>query len=247
MLHGDAGNPRSLQRISEMDRVADRHGFFVVYPEGSGWLGWPPRSWNAGNCCGYARNAGVDDVAFLRALIAQLLRTHPIDPARVYAAGISNGGMMAHRLACELSDRLAAIAVVSGTLAVERCSPSRPLPLLMIHGTADRYVPYEGGRGALAKDQRTDRAVADVASWWAARNGCDPAPRHEERGRIRQQAYEGCAEAADVLLYTLQGGGHAWPGGLRGWRFGKTPATELPASEVIWEFFSRHQLPGKNQ
>ena len=176
VLHGDAGSAREAQRITGMDAVADRHGFFVAYPEGSGWADLPPRSWNAGTCCGYARNARVDDVQYLRALIAHLLKTQPIDPQRVYATGISNGGMMAHRLGCELSDRIAAIAPVAAALAVPSCAPQRPVPILMFHGTADRAVPYDGGRGSAEPDGRMDPAAAAVASFWAAHNRCASTP-----------------------------------------------------------------------
>ena len=246
LLHGDAGNPRSVQRITGMDALADQEGWWVVYPQGSGWMDWPPRSWNAGTCCGYARNARVDDVAFIRALIEALERAHPIDPARIYAAGLSNGGMMAHRLACELSDRLAAVAVVAGALTVPACAPAHPVPVLMIHGTADRYVPYEGGRGVLEPTGRLDPPVETVSRFWVSQNGCTGAPSVQRTGRVTRADYPGCAERAHVVLYTIDGGGHAWPGGRRGWRFGAPPAPEVSATRWIHEFFVQHVRQTKN-
>jgi len=240
VLHAHGGDARQAARVSGMSAKADAEGFFVAYPNGSGWRD-VNRSWNAGHCCGYAMNAQVDDVAFIRALIAHLVTTQPIDPGRVYAAGISNGAMMAHRLGCELSDRIAAIAPVAGTLGASACAPSQPVSVLMIHGTSDPYVPYAGGRGAATRDGRVDRSASDVASFWVAQNRCRSEPDIEERGRIRRARYAGGAEGAEVLLYVIRGGGHAWPGGARGWRFGAAPSPELAATEVMWDFFSRHR------
>jgi polyhydroxybutyrate depolymerase len=240
VLHAHGGDARQAAHISGMSAKADAEGFFVAYPLGSGWRGIN-RGWNAGHCCGYAMSAQVDDVAFIRALIDHLLTTHPIDPGRVYVTGISNGAMMAHRLGCELSDRIAAIAPVAGTLGLAACVPSHPVSVLMIHGTADPYVPYAGGRGVAARDERVDRPISAVVSRWVAHNRCQSEPEIEERGAIRRERYGGGTGGAEVILYTIRDGGHAWPGGARGWRFGATPSRELSATDVLWDFFLRHR------
>ena len=127
-----------------MNQMADQGQFIAAYPEGASWLETPWRSWNAGQCCGYAMHRGVDDVEFIRRLIDELIARHAVDPQRVYVTGVSNGGMMAHRLGCELSDRIAAIAPIAGSLGVA-CHPTSPVSVMIVHGTNDRHVPYEDG------------------------------------------------------------------------------------------------------
>ncbi len=231
-----------MRKISGMNAVADREGFFVAYPDGTGWGALPPYSWNAQTCCGYAQNAKVDDTGFIRQLIDQLLKQYPIDPAKIYAAGISNGGMMTHRLACELSDRIAAVAVVSGALTVPSCSPQRPVAVLMFHGTEDHYVPYAGGEGSLESRGRTDPPAETVAAFWVANNRCSPQPELTRSGKVQRAAYAHCAQSAEVVLYTLEGEGHAWPGGKRGWRFGQQPTQAISANDLIEAFFAAHPL-----
>lgn len=239
-LHGDAGSGAQMRAISGMNDVADSRGFYVVYPTGSGWANLPPYSWNAGTCCGYAQNAQVDDVGFILKLIDDIGQRYPIDPARVYAAGISNGGMMAHRLACEASGRIAAVAVVSGTLGVSSCTPAHPRAIVMFHGTQDNYIPYAGGHGSMEINGRADPSVETVVSFWARVNRCEAMPRNERQGRILKTAYSACADSASVVLYTLEGEGHAWPGGKKGWALGQAPSQLLSASRMMWEFFAEH-------
>ncbi|HUJ70694.1 MAG TPA: PHB depolymerase family esterase, partial [Verrucomicrobiae bacterium] len=145
VLHGGGGNAEGAIRMTGFNQKADKEGFVVVYPNGSGRLKTRLLTWNSGNCCGYALDSGVDDVGFIRALIDELKKTRAVDPQRVYATGISNGGMMTYRLACELSDKIAAIAPVAGALNLENCQPTRPVSVIIFHGTADEHVLYNGG------------------------------------------------------------------------------------------------------
>lgn len=243
VLHGHNGSAESIRRVSGMDRMADRAGFLVAYPEGTGWRGLPPRGWNAGSCCGYAMHARVDDVGFLRALITRLIDEAGVDPARVYVTGISNGAMMAHRAACELAGAVAAIAPVAGTPDFSTCHPAAPVSVLIVHGTADGYVPYTGGQGRLARDDRIDPPVTEAVRFWVAHNRCEMPPARGARGRIREERYAGGMQGAEVVLMSVEGGAHAWPGGAPGWRFGARPTRELSATDVIWDFFARHPLP----
>lgn len=190
-LHGHGGTAARMRRTTNFNALADAHGFFTAYPEGASWRNTAWRSWNAGGCCGFARQTNVDDVAFLRALIADARERYAVDPQRIFVAGVSNGGMMAYRAACELSADIAGIAVVAGSMQSPRCEPAHPVAVMIMHGTADRLVPYGGGPGGDAEERRTDPPVASAVEFWTRHN----------RGR------------ADVLLRTIEGGRHSWPAG----------------------------------
>jgi polyhydroxybutyrate depolymerase len=224
-LHGLGSSAAEQARLSGMSDLADRQDFVVVYPQGRG----APAAWYIGTGL-----QATEDVRYLRDLIDFLLARMSIDAGRIYATGYSNGGGMANRLGCALSDRLAAIASVSGAyLQHGSCPPGRPLPVLAFHGTADAIVPY-GGDSILP-------AVHDWAEAWAARNGCDEAPAVENlEGGTAVETWSGCQAGARVVLYTIDGGGHTWPGsGLA--RLQNAAAPPLPATELIWNFFESQQ------
>ena len=234
-LHGFASWPANQMSVSQWNDLADEHGFIVVYPSGTGF----PKRWNTS---GVASDDAADDVAFLSDLIDTLSQQYTIDPARIYANGLSNGAGMSNLLACTRSDRIAAIGGVAGayTAPVQGCSPTRPVPIIAFHGTADPIVPYAGG--AAGPNGFVFPAVPDWAAAWAARNGCgetpEDLPASDEVSGVR---YTGCTDGADVVFYTIQGGGHSWPGG------GKLPkgivghtTEDINASAVMWEFFTQH-------
>lgn len=241
VLHGGGGDGHGMRRLTGMDALAERAGFVVVYPDGY------RKSWADGRGTTAAEQAGVDDVAFLRALIQHLVRQYGVDPKRVYAAGISNGGLMVGRLACELSDRIAAFAVVAATFPESLtlgCHPPRPVPILFIHGTLDPILPASGGVPRFGAGGRLLSAEGAV-EFWRGRDACtrppvearliDPVPDGTQtllRGWV-------CAQGSRVLFYRVEGGGHTWPGG---WQYlpqalvGRT-SRDFNASEVIWDFF----------
>ena len=140
VLHGGTQSPESAERMSGMSRKADKENFIVVYPRGTGLL----PTWNSGNCCGYAFREKVNDVGFLRALLEKVEHDYSVDPKRIFMTGISNGGMMSYRAACEMADQIAAIAPVEGAQNLN-CRPSAPVSVLVFHGTADRLVAFDGG------------------------------------------------------------------------------------------------------
>jgi polyhydroxybutyrate depolymerase len=227
-----------MQLVETME-LADVHGFIAVYPDGIG------RSWNAGACCGPANGAGgeapVDDVAFVRAVLADVEQdVGCIDRSRVYAAGFSNGGFLAHRLACEAPDAFAAIAAVSAVNGVAACEPGRPVPVLQMNGTTDELVTYGGG---FSFDGITDGAFISArasAEGWAARDGCAATPSTTfERGAARCETYGGCTGGTEVTLCTLEGAGHCW--------FGEpfcplgTNSFDLDATEATWDFLRRYR------
>ena len=234
-FHGFTSSPTAQEYYSVMDETADREGFAVVYPQGTG----APASWNAGACCGSAVADEVDDVGFVSAMIDAIGESVCLDHARVYSTGLSNGGFLSYRLACELSDRIAAIAPVAGVMGMETCEPSRAVPVLHFHGTADALVPYDGG-GATGFPS-VDATVSD----WAERDGCtgDPVVTFED-GDARCEAWSGCDQGSAVELCTIDGGGHTWPGGRVPAVVGVT-SDDLSASERMWDFFAAHPLPGR--
>jgi polyhydroxybutyrate depolymerase len=247
-LHGGGGTGRSAMEQTGFNDLADKFGFIVVYPNGTGregFLSGTPRNrqlltWNAGSCCGYARNSDVDDVGFIRELIKTLESKYQIDKKRIYVTGMSNGGMMAYRLACELSDKIAAIGVVSGVMTTSVCEPKNPVSVIHIHGAMDNNVPMEGGVGSNALDRVPKPPVMDSIKFWVKQNKCDEKPEVTVSGSVEKSVYQCKNKDLEVAFYLIKNGGHAWPGGRRMSTLLDKPAQELSASPIIWEFFEKH-------
>lgn len=223
-FHGFGSNAAEQEILSGMSTLADDAGFIVVYPQG---LGDTP-AWRIG-----PGEAFEKDRDFVGDLLAELETVYPIDRRRVFATGMSNGGGFVHRLGCEMADRFAAIAPVSGAyLLPEPCRPTRPLPVLAFHGTGDRIVPYDGAGKALLP-------IPTWAAGWAARDGCVGAPQvFFDQGGVLGERWLDCDEHAEVVLYTIDGGGHTWPGALA-----LPGANTIDASAIIWDFFVSHPRP----
>jgi polyhydroxybutyrate depolymerase len=266
-IHGGGGNARAAARTAcpggDLDSkdclhaMANREGVAVIYPNGTRSRLLPNvRTWNAGGgakgwqcVSGRACKEGVDDIAYFRALLDDLERWVAVDARRVHATGLSNGGAMSHRLACQMGGRIASIAAVGGAnqyATTASCAPPRPVPVLQIHGSADPCWPYEGGEAACAqRDDMTKISVDESMRVWATINGCG-APGSaevlaaEKDIKTEQVRWTGCR--AETVLIRVNGGGHVWPGGwayfgervigpmVRGWS----------ANRVILDFFSRH-------
>lgn len=241
VFHGGGGAAASARQQTRMSVKGEAEGFIAVYPQGSGGVLGRLRTWNAGTCCGDAMKHRVDEIAFVGALIDDLRATFAIDLARIYATGISNGGMMAYEVACALADRIAAIAVVAGEMtALDRCHPARPVPVLAIHGSADRNLPIQGGPGAKAVAVHDVRSVAAAIDFWRRRDACGDAAEIDPTAPVRRTRYRSCAAGTEVELVVIEGGGHSWPGGERLARFLDAPSPALDATDEIWRFFARH-------
>lgn len=227
-FHGNNGQADWFEGTSRLSPLADRENFIAVYPQGAGehptWETWE----------------GSKDVQFIRDLIDRLEILCSIDPARIYATGLSLGGGMANRLACDLSDRIAAIGPVAGAyLNADLCSPSRPVPVMAVHGTADSIIFYNGfppGGNSPGAYFTVGVPIPQWASAWAQRNGCNARSSIVFReDPVSGQQWGNCRAGADVLLYTIRDGEHNWA----------TPAAEFNVEQSIWDFFSRHPLvPG---
>lgn len=243
VFHGGGGSGAQARRQYGMSELGRREGFIAVHPDGSARRGIPLRTWNAGTCCGYAQEQRIDEIAFVAALLDSLQARLRIDPARVYAAGMSNGGMMAYQAACALGGRIAAIGVVAGELTVPDCRPPRPVSVLAIHGTADDHLPFDGGPGPESLDPHDTRPVSYALDTWRRIDRCPATPSVSRAGAVTHTRYAGCADGTAVELYAIQGGGHAWPGAdppRMGRRRRDTPGDALDATRVLWSFFQAH-------
>jgi len=238
VLHGGGTHAEAAELMSGFSRKADREGFIVAYPNGTGRLKDRILTWNAGNCCGYAMDNRVDDMGFIRTLIERLERDFKVDSSRIYVTGISNGGMMAYRLAFELSDKIAAIAPVAGALNIDG-QPTQPVSVIIFHGTDDEHVLYEGGKPKKQADwhSRVDRPVSYAVEFWVKHNGCATRPQRTEKGNIITETYSGGRNGSEVTLVTIRGGNHSWPGGPHIAAFLDKPTPEISATDVMWEFF----------
>jgi polyhydroxybutyrate depolymerase len=245
VLHGGGSEARRMPRFTGMDSIADREKFIVVYPQGY------HRHWNDGR---KDINESVDDIAFFQAMINYFEEHDRIDPRRIYATGISNGGFMVQRLACEMSTQLAAVASVAATMSEDlavRCKPAQPISVLFMNGTSDPIVPYQGGEVHIGRSKRgavlsTQQAVEK----WLTTDGCADEPIQDtladrnpfDHTRVYRTRYMNCRQGTAVELYTIAGGGHTWPGGpqylparIVGWA-----SRDINASEIIWQFFAAH-------
>lgn len=242
MLHGFGGNADQAEHDYGLTEKGNGAGFVVVYPDGTQSNG-PARlrSWNTGTCCPVAQDNGVNDVHFISVLIDQLVANYKIDPKRVYVAGMSNGAMMAYTLACDLSDKIAAITSVSGTLMVSSpCQPSRTVPILHIHSALDTKVPYYGGYG-MASHYFT--SVDSTMSVWTALDSCNTPPQVTGGTNYSRTEWLGHDGRVAIDLYLTQDGGHSWPGGLKPRWQADAPSTALNATDLLWDFFQQYKLP----
>jgi polyhydroxybutyrate depolymerase len=237
VFHAGGGRARDIAPHTGFSRLADQEGFVVVYPQGL------RGRWNDGR--GFA-TATHDDVGFVRALLDTLERELGVDSKRVYATGISNGAMFAYRLACDLPGTFAAVAPVAGALPAELapgCAHAVPVSVVAFQGTADPLMPYLGGGAGQRRVLSAERSLGV----WAALARCTGTPvttdepdRVADGTRVRHTTWLGCREGRAVELYTIEGGGHTWPGGPEAGRRVGRVTREIDATHVIWEFFAGH-------
>ena len=223
-FHGASSTSGEFESYSGFTRVSDREGFIVAYLQAQGEY----RFWNT------TTGSDNQDILFARDVIKELESRCNIDPNRIYASGHSNGGGMANRLACDLSERIAAIGSVSGAYRwSETCSPTRPVPVLGVHGTDDTVIPYNGYQDGKLPPMvygMVDTPIPQWASAWGARNGCDDEPSSaDQSAQVTKEEWSHCRADAAVILYTIHGGGHSW-------------TQAIDAAQVIWDFFAQHPL-----
>lgn len=241
-LHGGGGNMhyQATEAYYHLISKSDQAGFIAVFPNGYSRLrSGKFATWNAGICCGKARDEQVDDVGFIQKVVADIKSKANVDPKRVYANGMSNGGMMAYRLACELTDTFAAIAAVAGTDGSQHCTPSKPIAILHIHALDDERVLFHGGSGVKSQTHANFVSVPDTIHKWVQLNACNPSPQ-----RVLQvsgaycDVYSACQNNTQVKLCVTDTGGHAWPGGSK--VRGAAGSTAINANDMIWAFYQAH-------
>ena len=243
-LHGATMNGPMMAWFSGLNRKADEAGFIAVYPNGTGTNS--SYFWNGGS--GPAAQNKVDDVAFIDALLDDLGRAYPVDARRVYATGMSNGAMMAYRLAAELSGRIASIAPVSGTVATEIGQPKRPMSVLHFHGTKDEFIPFTGGKGAKSIFGTNYRPVEDSIRAWVAANGCAETPiidvldKGSDGMKVIRRTFGSGRDGSEVVLVVIEGGGHTWPGKKSTAAVLGRSTRNVSANDLMWEFFQKHPM-----
>lgn len=241
-FHGGFGNAEQFEGQSLLSEKADESNFIVIYPDGLGFLAAPNfHYWNAGICCGYPYINDIDDVNFIRNLIDHAVDEYAIDENRVYATGMSNGAFMSYRLACELSDKIAAIAPVAGGMVVESCDADRPVPVIHFHSYLDENIPYLGGVGGGVTSHHNP-PLDSVMNVWAAKGSCDvlnDTVYHEADYTFVR--WNSCDCEAEVNYYITADGGHSWPGGTST-ALGDDVSETLNANDLMWEFFQKHTL-----
>ncbi|MGE5650449.1 MAG: alpha/beta hydrolase family esterase [Bacillota bacterium] len=245
-LHGGGGSMDYQADDARYGLIgkSEREGFVALFPNGFSKLrSGKFATWNAGNCCGGARDENIDDAGFIRQAVDRLTRQMNIDRNRVYATGMSNGGMMAYRLACEMPDVFRAIASVAGTDNTRSCNPKSPVAVLHIHARNDNHVLFAGGAGAGLPDASkvTDfTSVADTVAKWVQLDGCSATPRRIlDKDGAYCELHAPCRGQAEVELCVTESGGHSWPGGQKA-RGDEPPSQAISANDVMWEFFKRH-------
>jgi polyhydroxybutyrate depolymerase len=246
VLHGAYNTGCDVAEMSRMNAMSDEKGFLVVYPDGAGGLF--NQTWNATLCCDPARQSGVDDAGFIDAIIDDLgvNLNHDINPKRIYVAGFSNGGMMAHAVACRLSHRVAAVGIVAGTGVLDpaACGPAHPVSVIAIHGDQDPRVQYNGGTFPSRAGGQAYPGIREVVAFWRDHNQAGTTVPVQPVDTVAEvERYTGGIDGTEVVLYTVQGGNHSWPGGRRVFLFGQNPTPDFSATTALWEFFDQHPKP----
>lgn len=246
VFHGGGGDPLNAERMTGFTELGRQQGFAVLYPQGTPAAGQRLGTWNAEHCCGTAMRQRVNDTGFVIAVLDDVQRRHAIDARRVYATGLSNGGMMVHRVAATHPERWAAIAPVIASLFGDEPLPASPVPAFIVNGELDASVPVDGG----APGGRFRRSwggmpllpVSSQSRFWAQANGCQVGPDKQFTPSHVHWQYR-CAKGRDVERVLVTGVGHAWPGGERGAPGADDPGTAYNATQAIWRFFERHRRP----
>ncbi|CAH0995870.1 hypothetical protein EMA8858_01998 [Emticicia aquatica] len=238
-MHGGGGSADQCESDYSLTQKANSENFVIVYPEGvqsNGIL--RARTWNAGTCCDYAVEKNIDDVHFISVLIDELLKNYKLNPKKVYLTGMSNGAILSYRLACEIPNKITAIAAVSGPMSLkDECKSLKPIPIMHLHSVLDQKVPVNGGTGIFGN---TFPAVMSGLNSWSKINECKtPAKVIKDDSKYKLTQWLDCKNNAVITYYLTKDGGHSWPGAIKVRAAADEPSTVINANDLIFDFFKQ--------
>lgn len=250
VLHGGRSNGENIAKATRFSAKADKHGFITVYPDGTGKMQGRRLTWNAGECCDFAMEENANDIAFIEGLIDYMVKFQGVNPHHVYVAGLSNGGMLAYRLAGALSGKIAAVGIVSAAMFPSQPAPTQPVSIMIMHGKRDQVIPIAGGAvenkiiSSYVREGTAFLSAQDAFDYWRKNNGCKGDMATETKGRILTQIYRQCKDQTITALQVLENSGHNWPGSP------KMVYSEFDdgsnymghdATDVLWDFFAQQR------
>lgn len=239
VFHGGLGSPDNIEKMTDFSSKADREGFIVVYPYGTGSFDKKLLTWNTWDCCGYAQKKNINDVEFIKKLLAQVKTKYKINDKMIYATGLSNGGMMSYLLACELPEEFAAVAPVAATMFKDsECNSSEEISMIIFNSLDDKHIPYEGGVGEESIVKADKMPVEKVVDFWVNKFNCRLLKQTD--GYDYQKINFGNSDGIEIVFYRLLKGGHTWPGGEKIRFLADAPLKSISATDLIWNFFKNH-------
>ncbi len=239
VFHGGGGNPDNIEKTTDFSTKADKEGFIVVYPYGTGSFPKKLLTWNTWDCCGYADKKNIDDVSFIKKVLEIIKTKYSVNQNMIFATGLSNGGMMCYLLACEMPDQFAAVAPVAATMFDEnQCTANSEISMIIFNSIDDKHIPYEGGIGDESIVKVEKMPVEKVVNFWVNKFNCVLLNKTEvsSYNKIDYMNKKG----TEIIFYKMMGGGHSWPGGERGRFRADKPVKDVSATDLIWEFFKNH-------
>ncbi len=239
VFHGGLGNPDMIAKKTRFSEKADKEGFIVVYPYGTGSFNKKLLTWNTWDCCGYAYKNNINDVDFINAVLKRIKSEYVIDEKRIYAAGLSNGGMMCYLLACELSEHFAAIAPVAASMFdTISCRPEKEVSIIAFNSINDENIPYNGISEEDSSAEMKTLPVEKVINMWVNNFDCVHL-RTSDSSSFQKTDYIN-KNGTEIILYKMFSGGHSWPGGEKLRKFADNPVKNISATDIIWEFFKKN-------
>jgi polyhydroxybutyrate depolymerase len=235
-FHGGLGNPDIMDKQTRLSQKADKEGFILVYPYGTGSFDKKLLTWNTWDCCGYANKKNINEVDFINAVVQEVKFNYSVDEKRIYATGLSNGGMMCYLLACELPDQFAAFAPVVATMFdTINCRAKNEVSFIIFNSLDDEHIPYNGGIGDKSLVDVEKLPVETTVNLWVKKYGCYLMNKSESISFIKTNYKNNYG--TEIVFYKMLSGGHSWPGGEKIRRFADNPVKNVSATDLIWDFF----------
>lgn len=239
VFHGGLGNPDNIEQTTNFSVKSDKEDFIVVYPYGTGAFPKKLLTWNTWDCCGYADKNDINEVEFVNLVLQEVKEKYRVNDKMIYATGFSNGGMMCYLVACEMSDKFAAVAPVAATMfKTEQCPAGSEISMIIFNSVDDKHIPYEGGVGEESIVQVEKLPVEKVVEYWKDKFSCVFFNQSDSPNFHRINYGNG--NGTEIIFYKMLQGGHSWPGGERGRQRADKPVKEVSATDLIWDFFKNH-------